>query len=168
MNNTKTIKKKQEKPQSALIKRFSQLALAEAEKAYQAGEVPIGAVITRGDQVIASSYNLIETNKDATAHAEVLAIRAASAAIGDWRLNECTLTVTLEPCTMCLGAIKQARIGTLVFLAYDPARGACGSLYDLSGDARLGPNPQVIYEFDADPSLEILKKFFTEKRKDNS
>lgn len=161
MSNNKTIKKSLEKP---LIKHFSELALAEAKKAYEIGEVPVGAVISRGEELIASSHNLIESRKDATAHAELLAIQQASSKLGDWRLNECMLTVTLEPCTMCLGAIKQSRIGTLVFLAYDPARGACGSLYDLTGDARLGPNPQVVYEFDADSSLSLLKDFFREKR----
>ncbi len=157
MSSNKTIKK-------SLIEQFSALALKEAEKAYAAGEVPVGAVVSRGEEVIATAHNLIETNHDATAHAEVLSIREASKVIGDWRLNECLLTVTLEPCTMCLGAIKQARIGSLVFLAYDPVRGACGSLYDLSSDSRLGPNPKVIYEFNAEPSLEILKKFFKERR----
>ncbi len=148
----------------ALSIQLMELALLEAEKAADAGEVPVGAVIYYQGEVIAEAHNLVETGKDSSAHAEILAIKMAAQKLGDWRLNECILAVTLEPCTMCLGAIKLARIPNLIIGLMDPARGACGSLYDLSQDSRLGPEITVISEVLADSSAELLKRFFQEKR----
>lgn len=107
------------------------LALQEAEKACALGEVPVGAVIVQKGRVIASAYNLREQDKNAVAHAELLAIDRACMALGGWRLPECTLYVTLEPCPMCAGAVINARIDRVVFGAYDPKAGSCGSLADL-------------------------------------
>ena len=109
-------------------------ALHEAEAAAEAGEMPVGCVIVRDGEIIARARNACEARKDATAHAELLAIQRASAACGDWRLNRCTLYVTLEPCPMCAGAIMQARIGRLVYGAPNPGQGCAGSLYRIPED----------------------------------
>ena len=109
-------------------------ALAEARLAEAAGEMPVGCVIVRDGKVIARAHNECEALRDATAHAELLAIRRASEACGDWRLNRCTLYVTLEPCPMCAGAIMQARVGRLVYGAADPGQGCAGSLYRIPED----------------------------------
>ena len=109
-------------------------ALAEARRAADEGEMPVGCVIVREGEIIARAHNACEARHDATAHAELLAIRRASAACGDWRLNSCTLYVTLEPCPMCAGAIVQARVGRLVYGAADPGQGCAGSLYRIPED----------------------------------
>ena len=109
-------------------------ALAEAKLAAEAGELPVGCVIVRNGEIIGRAHNACEAAHDATAHAELLAIREASAACGDWRLNGCTLYVTLEPCPMCAGAIVQARVGRLVFGAANPEQGCAGSLYRIPED----------------------------------
>jgi len=116
-------------------------AIAEARKAEGKDEVPIGCVIVRDGRIIARGHNLRETAQDPAAHAELIAIRKAARKLGSWRLLDCTLYVTLEPCTMCMGAIILSRIPTVVFGCYDPKGGAAGSLYDLSNDPRL--NHQV-------------------------
>ena len=139
-------------------------ALSEAEIAMHDGDVPIGAVIAHGDSIIARAHNEIEKNKDATQHAEILAIQQASKTLSDWRLNETILCVTLEPCPMCAGAIMQARIGTVVFAAYDDKRGALGSLFNLALDKRLGNPPRVISGIREAESLQLLQQFFKEKR----
>ncbi len=113
---------------------FMREALAEARLAADAGEMPVGCVIVRDGEVIARAHNECEARRDATAHAELLAIRRASAARGDWRLNRCTLYVTLEPCPMCAGAMVQARVGRLVYGAPNPAQGCAGSLYRVTED----------------------------------
>ena len=113
---------------------FMRQALAEAELAAAAGEMPVGCVIAREGEIIARAHNECESRGDATAHAELLAIRRASAARGDWRLNDCTLYVTLEPCPMCAGALVQARLGRLVYGAPNPAQGCAGSLYRIPED----------------------------------
>lgn len=113
------------------------LALNEARLAFEEGEVPVGAVVLRGEEAIACAHNACEARHDATAHAEMLALRWASAAIGDWRLDGCTLVVTLEPCAMCAGAIANARLGRLIYGAFDPNFGACGSAMQLL-DGGLG------------------------------
>ena len=113
---------------------FMRQALQEARLAAEAGEMPVGCVIARGGEVIARAHNECEARHDATAHAELLAIRRASAAAGDWRLNDCVLYVTLEPCPMCAGAIMQARVGRLVYGAADPSQGCAGSLYRICED----------------------------------
>ncbi|NLW16402.1 MAG: nucleoside deaminase [Firmicutes bacterium] len=143
---------------------FMQIALAEAQKAYELGETPVGAVIVRDGAIIAKAHNLRETERDATAHAELLAIRQANQVLGGWRLTRCTLYVTLEPCPMCAGAIVQARIPHLVFGAYDPKSGACGSLMDLVRDERLNHQVEVTSGILADESSRLLRRFFAEFR----
>ena len=140
-------------------------ALAEAEAAAAAGDVPVGAVVTDASgTVIARGRNRREADGDPTGHAELDAIRAAAQAIGEWRLDELTLVVTLEPCTMCAGAITNARLGRLVFGAADPRAGAVGSLWDVVRDQRLTPVPEVIGGVLADECLEVIRQFFAERR----
>ena len=143
---------------------FMQQALREARKAYAANEVPIGAVIVKDEQIIARGWNQVETLKDATAHAEMLALTAAQQVIGDWRLEGCTLYVTKEPCPMCAGAILQARISRLVYGAMDPKAGAVGSLYQLLADDRLNHQVEVTPGVLAGPCGEILTNFFAHQR----
>ena len=114
--------------------RMMGLALDEARQALAEGEVPVGAVLTWDDEVLARAHNLREQTGDPTAHAEILALRAAARLTGDWRLSECTLYVTLEPCAMCAGAILNARLARVVFGAYDAQRGCCASVYRLTED----------------------------------
>ena len=140
------------------------LALAEAAIALHEGEVPVGAIVASADAILARDHNRIEQRRDATAHAELLAIQAASSAKKNWRLEDCVLCVTLEPCTMCTGAIKQSRIPVVVFGAQDPRLGACGSLYDLSQDPRNGPVPRVISGVQGEKCLALLKEFFRKIR----
>lgn len=140
---------------------WMRLALAEAAQAPATRDVPVGAVVVDADgRVIASRRNERELSGDPTAHAEVLAIRDAAAAIGDWRLNACTLVVTLEPCVMCAGAIVQSRVGTLVFGAWDDKAGAVGSLYDLPRDRRFNHRAEVVAGVEAEASAELLLRFF--------
>ena len=143
---------------------FMQVALAEAQIAYDLGETPIGAVIVRDGAIIAKAHNLREARRDATAHAELLAIRQANLALGGWRLTRCTLYVTLEPCPMCAGAIVQARIPNLVFGAHDTKAGACGSLMDLVRDERLNHQVEVTSGILANESSQLLRRFFAELR----
>lgn len=135
-------------------------ALKEAEKAVQKGEVPIGAVIVSDSKIIAKGHNLKESTADATAHAEIIAIKKASKKLGRWRLTNSIIYVTLEPCLMCMGALIQARIERLVFGCYDPKAGACGSLYDLSQDKRLNHRIKVTEGVMAGECGKILKGFF--------
>jgi tRNA(adenine34) deaminase len=140
-----------------------QKALAEAE---QSGEdVPVGAiVVTASGEVIGRAHNNREETKDPTGHAEIIAIREATAAIDDWRLDGCTLVVTLEPCVMCAGAIVAARIPRVVFGAWDERVGASGSLYDLLRDARLGNPVEVIAGVKEVEASAQLKSFFAARR----
>ena len=140
-------------------------AILEAKKAFEEGEVPVGAVIARNGEIIARAHNQIEINEDVSAHAEVLALKAAGLALNNWRLNDCILCVTLEPCTMCIGAIKLARIPTLIFAAKDPRCGACGSVVDLANDPRLGAVPQLTTGIYEQECSKLLKDFFVEIRK---
>src|SRR5690349_5823805 len=135
-------------------------ALAEAEQAPATRDVPVGAVVVRDGVVIAARRNERELTNDPTAHAEVLALRDAAEAIGDWRLTDCTLVVTLEPCVMCAGAIVSARVGTLVFGAWDEKAGAAGSLYDIVRDRRLNHRVEVYPGVDAEASARLLLEFF--------
>jgi tRNA(adenine34) deaminase len=138
-------------------------ALAEAAKS--GDDVPVGAVIIDGDgQVIGTGHNEREAKHDPTAHAEIVAIRKAAEAKGSWRLDDCTLVVTLEPCVMCAGAIVSARIPRLVFGAWDERVGASGSLYDLTRDARLGVPLEVIPGVMQEECAEQLREFFASKR----
>lgn len=141
------------------------LALAEAQQAFEEEEVPVGAIIVRGEQVIAAAHNQREQLKDPTAHAEMIAITQAATALANWRLEECTLYVTLEPCIMCSGAILQARIPVVVYGANDPKAGAVGSLYQLLGDSRLNHRCQVVPNVQTMECGEILTRFFQAQRK---
>ncbi|WP_300605174.1 nucleoside deaminase [Trebonia sp.] len=140
-------------------------ALAEAAAAAAAGDVPVGAVVLdAAGGVVARGRNRREADGDPTAHAEIVAIRAAARAAGGWRLDGLTLVVTLEPCTMCAGAITAARLSRLVFGARDPRAGAAGSLWDVVRDQRLTPVPEVIGGVLADECLKIIRTFFSERR----
>ena len=137
------------------------LALAEAEQAPATRDVPVGAVVVNGDGVvIASRRNERELLGDPTAHAELLALRTAAESIGDWRLTECTLVVTLEPCVMCAGAILAARVPTVVFGAWDEKAGAAGSLYDVLRDRRLNHRVEVFPGVESEASARLLLEFF--------
>lgn len=140
-------------------------ALAEARLASAHADVPIGAVVVDGTgAVIARAHNEREASGDPTAHAEVLALRRASALRGSWRLDDCTLVVTLEPCTMCAGALVLARVGRLVFGAYDPKAGAVASLWDVVRDPRLNHRPEVVGGIDEAACGQILQDFFSAHR----
>jgi len=141
------------------------LALKEATAALATGDVPIGAVVLSptGD-VIGRGRNVREATADPTGHAEVVALREASASVGEWRLDGCTLVVTLEPCTMCAGAIVLARIGRLVFGAFDPKAGAVGSLWDVVRDRRLNHRPEVVAGVLASEQTALLDAFFAAQR----
>ncbi len=144
---------------------FMRRALAEAEQALAEEEVPIGAVIVRGDRVIASAHNQREQLKDPTAHAEMIAITQAAGALGDWRLADCTLYVTLEPCPMCAGAIVQARIPVVVYGATDPKAGAVHTLYQLLADPRLNHRAQTVPGVLGEECGSLLTRFFQAQRK---
>ena len=143
---------------------FMRMALAEAEKALQEGEVPVGAVVVLGDAVIASAHNGPVGFKDPTAHAEILALRRAAAAEGNYRLAGTTLYVTIEPCLMCAGALIHARVSRLVFGAQDPKGGAVASLYRVLEDDRLNHRVEVTGGVLKEACSEILSRFFREKR----
>lgn len=144
---------------------FMREAIAEARLAAAAGEMPVGCVIVRAGEIIARAHNACEALRDATAHAELLAIRRASAASGDWRLNNCTLYVTLEPCPMCAGAIVQARVGRLVYGAADPGQGCAGSLYRLCEDPAFPHFCKSEGGVLAEECARLLKRFFEQARK---
>jgi len=140
------------------------LALAEARQAFEEGEVPVGAVVVHHHRVIAAAHNQREALHDPTAHAEMVAITQAAEALQSWRLLECTLYVTLEPCPMCAGAIVQARLPTVVYGATDPKAGACHTLYEITADARLNHQAAVIGGVLADECRSILQDFFAQQR----
>jgi len=140
------------------------LALDLAREARNLGEVPVGAVVVRAGRVIAQAHNLRETLHDPTAHAERLALSWAGRAIGSWRLDECALYVTLEPCAMCAGAIVQSRLARLVYGAADPKAGACASLYRLVSDPRLNHRARITAGVLAQECGDVLKEFFQERR----
>jgi len=146
-------------------KQFMVQAYLQAQAALVADEVPVGAVIVHDGQVIAAAHNGREQLRDPTAHAEMVAITQAAAALDSWRLEGCTLYVTLEPCPMCAGAILQARICTVVYGAEDPKAGAVKSLFQLLGDARLNHRAKVVRGVMAEPCGQILTDFFAAKRR---
>jgi tRNA(adenine34) deaminase len=139
-------------------------ALAEARAALAADEVPIGAVIVHKDRVIAAAHNQRETLQDPTAHAEMIAITQAASALSSWRLEDCTLYVTLEPCPMCAGAIVQARIPEVVYGAADPKAGAVESLYQMLSDLRLNHRAELVPGVLAAECSKLLSDFFQQKR----
>jgi len=140
-------------------------ALREAQESLRQDEVPVGCVVVHDGIVIGRGHNQVEALQDATAHAEVLAIGAASNALGSWRLGDCTLYVTLEPCSMCAGAIVLARLGRLVYGATDPKAGACGSVLDVVGERRLNHRVAVTHGVLSGECGELLREFFRRKRK---
>jgi tRNA(adenine34) deaminase len=140
------------------------LALEEAQAALAHGDVPVGAVVLVNGEVVAARHNERERSEDPTAHAEILALRDAAAALGGWRLSTATLVVTLEPCPMCAGALIAARLGRLVFGAFDPRAGACGTLYNLCCDPRLNHEVAVIGGVREAECATLLTSFFAEKR----
>jgi tRNA(adenine34) deaminase len=140
------------------------LALEEAATALEHDDVPIGAVVVHGGEIVARRHNERERAGDPTAHAEVLALRDAAAALGGWRLSGATLYVTIEPCPMCAGALAAARIDRVVFGAADPRAGACGSLYNLCVDPRLNHEVEVRPGVLADEAAALLVRFFANRR----
>ena len=143
---------------------WMEAALAEARRAGEAGEVPVGAVLVRDDQLVAGSGNRSMRDRDATAHAELLVLRRGAEVIGDARLTGCTLYATLEPCAMCAGAIVLARVDRLVFGAWDPKAGMVGSVGDLVRHPRLNHRPEVLAGVRADECAELLTRFFQARR----
>lgn len=142
-----------------------QTALTLAEHAPSGGDVPVGAVVLAADgRVLATAHNRCEVDGDPTAHAEILVLRAAAAAAGSTRLEGCTLVVTLEPCTMCAGAVVLARVGRVVLGAWDPKAGACGSVRDVVRDARLNHRVEVVGGVEAERSAGLLREFFAARR----
>lgn len=140
-------------------------ALRQAQRAYAADEVPIGAVITHKGRVIARAFNQVEQLKDATAHAEMLAITQAESVLGDWRLNECELFVTKEPCPMCAGAIVHVRLARVVFGCPDPKGGGAGGHFNILQSPNLNHRCEITSGVRLDESRDLLRSFFGEKRK---
>jgi tRNA(adenine34) deaminase len=143
---------------------YMEAALAEARKAAEAGEVPIGAVAVRDGGIIGHGQNRVLRDNDPTAHAEIVALREAAAALGNYRLNGCTLYVTLEPCAMCAGAMIHARIDRLVYAAVDPKAGAAGSVLAVLNHPRLNHQMQIQPGLLADEASDLLRGFFRERR----
>ena len=139
-------------------------ALVLARQAAAAGEVPVGAVVVKDSQIIGRGYNQPIFRHDPSAHAEVMALRDAAQHLGNYRLTNCELYVTLEPCCMCVGAILHARIARVVFAAVDPKTGACGSIVNLFAEARLNHHAEVAGGLLADESSQLLKEFFARRR----
>jgi tRNA(adenine34) deaminase len=151
-------------PTLAIHEKFMQLALCEAGRAFEENEVPVGAIVVRGEEVIAAGRNQRERLQDPTAHAELLAIGQAASVLGSWRLEGCTLYATLEPCPMCAGAILQARLPTVVYGAVDPKAGAVQSLFHLLADPRLNHQCEVVPGVLAGPCGDLLTRFFQQQR----
>ena len=148
--------------------KWMKYALSEAIKAYDNDEVPVGAIIIKDNTIIGKGYNQKELLKDATAHAEIIAITSASNYLQDWRLNDCAMYVTMEPCAMCAGAIINSRIKSIYFGVYDEGSGCCGSLYQICQDPRMNHQTSVKGGILEDDSKKILKEFFRIKRKPNA
>ena len=144
--------------------KWMKLAFCEAEKAFEQNEIPIGAVVVQNGQIIGRGYNQCESLNDPTAHAEIIAITSASNTIKDWRLVDCSLYVTKEPCPMCAGALINSRVSHLIFGAYDEEKGCCGSLYQLCGDRRLDSRTTVKGGVEEEKCTLILQEFFQLQR----
>jgi tRNA(adenine34) deaminase len=153
-----------ELPADEIDRRFMQAALQLAQRALESEDVPIGAVVVHAGRVIGRGCNQRERLQDPTAHAEIIALSAAAAHIGHWRLEDCTLYVTLEPCPMCAGALVQARVRRLVYGARDPKAGAAGSLFTITADPRLNHQVETVGGVLADASAELLREFFRRRR----
>ena len=145
-------------------RRFMALALAEARKAWAEGEVPVGAVVVKDGEVIATGYNQPIGRHDPTAHAEIMALRAAADKLGNYRLPGCSLYVTLEPCAMCSGAMMHARLARVVYAAGDPKTGVCGSVLDLFALEQLNHHTAIEGGVLAEQAASMLKGFFAERR----
>ncbi len=143
---------------------FMRLALREAERALEHDDVPVGAVIVKDGEVLATGHNERELREDPTAHAEMIALRGASAALGSWRVLDAVMYVTLEPCAMCAGAIVLSRIPRVVFAAWDPKAGAAGSVLDLLNVPQFNHHPQYVGGLLADDSADLLRAFFASRR----
>ena len=141
-----------------------QAAIEEAKKAQNLGEVPIGAVIVKDGEIIARGYNLRETSQLSNAHAEMIAIAKANEMVGSWRLEDCTLYVTLEPCPMCAGAIVQSRIPTVVFGAHDPKGGCCGTIYNLLDESKFNHRCELVSGVLEEDCGQLLSDFFRNLR----
>ena len=139
-------------------------AMKEAEKAFAEGEIPVGAALYHGNTLLWADHNRREAQKDPTAHAEMLCLRNGAAKLGDWRLKDCTLYVTLEPCPMCSGALLMSRLGRCVFGAADPEAGCCGSIYDLPADPLLHGHMVWEQSDSGEECRELLNRFFSERR----
>lgn len=148
-------------------KLFLEKAIEEAKKAITLDEVPVGAVIVKNNEIIASGYNLKESTNDPTAHAEIIAIRKAAKVLGSWRLSGCEMYVTLEPCTMCAGAIVQSRISKLYIGTYDPRAGGCGTVFNITQSDHLNHWVDVKWLYDEECS-DLLQEFFYEKRRNKN
>ena len=148
-------------------KKWMKLAFREAEKAYERGEVPIGAVVVNNDQIIGRGYNQCESLNDPTAHAEIIAITSATNTIKNWRLENCSLYVTKEPCPMCAGALINSRIDMVIFGMYDGKEGCCGSLYQLCRDPRFKHQLAVKGGVMGNSCRLIVQEFFKKQRKKN-
>jgi len=148
----------------AIDESMMRLALEQARYASKAGEVPVGAVVYRGDQVLAEAYNLRESLADPTAHAEILALRLAAKAVGTWRLDGCAIAVTLEPCPMCAGALINSRIDRLVYGTPDPKMGCVDTMYELCTDTRFNHRLNVRGGVLVDECVEVLQAFFRARR----
>lgn len=144
--------------------RFMRLALDHAERARTTGDVPVGAVVVQGDEVLASATNEREARPDPTAHAELLALKDASQKLGTWRLSDCTLYVTLEPCPMCSGAVVLARLARLVYGTQDPRGGAAYSLYNIPQDPRLNHHVEITTGVLEERCRDLLSDFFKDRR----
>ena len=150
------------------VYRFMYSALQEAEKGFDINEVPVGAVVVYRNKIIGRGYNQVEMLKDPTAHAEMIAITAAANFLNSWRLNECDLYVTMEPCIMCAGALISARINNLYFSVFDPKFGACGSILNLCEEKKLNHGVKVYSGIYSQESEILLKNFFEKLRNEKS
>ncbi len=154
-------------PMESAVEGAMREALQQARLAGESGDVPVGAVVVHQGKVISSRHNERELTNDPTAHAEILALRDAAKTLGTWRLTECTLVVTLEPCIMCAGALMNARIGTLVYATADLKGGATASLYNVCTDPRLNHQPKVMHGVCENDAEKMLSDFFSAKRLKN-
>lgn len=145
--------------------RYMFSALQEAEQAFEENEVPVGAVVVKDNKIIGRGHNQVERLKDATAHAEMIALTSAANHIGNWRLNDCSIYVTLEPCVMCTGALLSSRIRELYFSVFDPKFGACGSVYNLAEDGKTNHKINVFSGIYSEESKKLLQEFFDNLKK---